>query len=301
MRQQAKHITTHSQNNKFDAYILKTYWRMKLYRTLHEPLLITEVIDTGDSFSFTSISFDDYWNDVHVSLNNYIQELKISWYSYINSDFDNVEPYCNAYLRLINKLPFVKTLSQEQDKFILERALGFENFVFRKKGNASAFAAATTSFRNPVFLSLQQRGLRQQSQNVPSLLPLIVALDKGKSSLFYHYRKQRIIKNSDHSLLFFPTVELNRRSASFSGLEGLTQRLVDQWDSRVPQRARLLAKKVIVPLLDNMSNENNTLNILDIGSGAGHLTSSLITNIIQSGCLRDAKIEAHPVKAYFAS
>ena len=133
MRQQAKHITTHSQNNKFDAYILKTYWRMKLYRTLHEPLLITEVIDTGDSFSFTSISFDDYWNDVHVSLNNYIQELKISWYSYINSDFDNVEPYCNAYLRLINKLPFVKTLSQEQDKFILERALGLKILFLEKR------------------------------------------------------------------------------------------------------------------------------------------------------------------------
>ncbi len=106
----------------------------------------------------------------------------------IVSDFDlsHSEPYCNAYLRLIRAVVESKNKTLPTYQIFLGRVLGFENFVLKHSKVLSPFAAATASFRNPAFLSLQQRGLRKNSRNDPNLLPLVVAMSQESPTLFYH-------------------------------------------------------------------------------------------------------------------
>ncbi|MHC4504851.1 MAG: hypothetical protein ACYTFI_16225, partial [Planctomycetota bacterium] len=132
---------------------------------------------------------------------------------------------------------------------LVSRILGLEIFLLRSRGAPRAFAAATASWRNPIFLSFRCRGFRKNARNDPSLIPLVLGPEDGGPALFYHYRKQRILKNVDESLLFFPAVDPNVRPDSFRGLDSLTDSLVSEWDSRIEQRSRMLAGKVLVPLL----------------------------------------------------
>jgi len=65
----------------------------------------------------------------------------------------------------------------------------------------------STSFRNTAFLSFVWQGIRKYSDRDASLLVLIVAnLQKRAPALFCHYRKQRLLKNADESLLFFSEI-----------------------------------------------------------------------------------------------
>jgi len=227
-----------------------------------------------------------------------VHALKKTWHVHIHRGFDlsHSEPYCKAYLDLIRVVAERKNGSSPFYGRFLSRVLAFENFVLRFRNASSAFAAATTSFRNPAFLSFHHRGLRKHNRNDPSLLPLIVAMHQDVPALFYHYRKQRILKNTDDNLLFFPVVDLKGRPASFRGFDVLTKILLSEWDSRIEQRSRLLANKVVVPLLTKVPTaktgaRTRALRILDIGSGVGLFTSKVIARILKSGVLGSRRIE----------
>jgi len=112
--------------------------------------------------------------------------------------------------------------------------------------------------------------------------------------LYYHYRKQSILKNTDESVLVFPAVDPALRPQSFQGLQTLTGSLMAEWDSRIEQRSRLLADKVLAPLLretGKLNKESRVLRILDIGSGAGLFTSKVIGKIVNLGVLNGRKME----------
>lgn len=266
---------------------------------LREPVILA-AIELGDgTVEFTSLSWDEYWGEIPRGFRAQIAILKKSWRAYINDNFAMPQsgPYCDAYLDLLQTLARRKAINSASHKFFLSRALGFENFVLKQRNDESVFAGATTSFRNPVFLSFQQRGIRKHCRNDPCLLPLIVATTQDKPILFYHYRKQRIIKNCDENLLFFPSVELAERPASFCGLDALKDNLMDEWDSRIKQRSSLLVDKVLMPLLNySLCNEGQkdqaqNFRILDIGSGVGQFTGEVIINILRSKILGNRKIE----------
>ena len=280
------------------ASMLRTFRRLQLFNRLRQPVLLRAIELDGNLVRFSSASWEEYWADIPTTFRSYVRNLKKTWRAYIDSDFasSEAEPYCSAYLDLLRVVVECKDKTSPHYKAILGRALGFENFVLKYRHNLSAFAAATTSFRNPGFLSLRQLGLRKNSRNDPHLLPLVVATSPEAPILFYHYRKQRILKNCDDSLLFFPVVNVEDRPASFRGLDALTGNLVSAWDSRIEERSRMLARKILVPLLTKTSDETNqrkakALSILDIGSGVGLFTSKLISKILQAGVLGNRKIE----------
>ncbi len=219
-----------------------------------------------------------------------VDKLENTWRTYIQSDFSLqlAITYCDAYLELLHKSVQHSRKSIEGAQRLLSSVLGFENFILEVPNKPVSLIGATASFRNPIFLCLQLRGYRKNNRNDPSLLPLIVANTGRSPSLFYHYRKQRVIKNNDDSLLFFPAAELNDRPSSFHCYNTLEKHLAFDWDSRVQQRSKMLVDKVLAPLLHRSSDSgahlvsNDSLRILDIGSGSGQFTSTVVNRMLST-------------------
>ena len=179
-----------------------------------------------------------------------------------------------------------------KEESFLGRVLGFENIILAKLDAPQPFASMTVTFRNPVFLSFQCRKLRNTDRNDPSLMPLIVAIQKDRPWLFYHYRKQRLLRNTDENLLFFPSVDIDIRKESFRGFDALIQTFVEPWDSRVDQRSRIIVDKVITSLIQDIPKTvGNSLKILDIGSGDGCFTSRIIKRMKKTGLIGKRKVD----------
>jgi len=286
------------ERGKLSASMLRTYWRLRLYDLLRGPALLTCIEIDGKSVRLTTEPWDEYWADTPKMFQTNVRDLRNAWKSYVDSGFQlsRAERYCSAYLGLIRLLLKQRALARCSHRRFLGKTLGFENFVLKLRDVASPFAVATASFRNPAFLSFRCRGLRKHSRNDPSLVALVVGFHRGVPGLFYHYRKQQILRRVDESLLFFPAVDRERRGDSFRGLDALTAIVASEWDSRIEQRSHLLADKVLVPLLTTAlptwaTGQRRALRILDIGSGVGLFTSRVIAKIVKSGALRGRKVE----------
>lgn len=275
--------------------LLKTFWRLHVYKILQRKVLIDKIEVHEQSLDVHTISWEEYWKYTPAVFQQKVSELHKTWTTYIDSEFNPhfAYKYSDAYLCLISEV--VKQhlpLTDSQRKFLF-KVLGFENVILRFTNEVNAFAAITTSFRNPVFLSFIKRGLRKNSRNDPCLLPLIVATDNDVPMLFYHYRKQRLLKNTDENILFFPAADLNIRVKSFHGLDLVAKNLVPPWDSRIAQRSRLITDQVLLPIISHIKKNKNkkVLRILDIGSGNGQYTSTIVGRILKSGLFASSKIE----------
>ena len=129
--------------------------------------------------------------------------------------------------------------------------------------------------RNPVYLlgRLQAQAPLPTPRHVPLVLPL------GQVTPFYCYRQLQLSNESRASLLVFPAVELRERRASFAPIDRLTRLVSAEPDPRARRRARLLARRVLLPLVRAQSGVNPGLtarnfSILDIGAGTGHLAAA---------------------------
>ncbi len=278
----------HSQN------MIKTYWRSRLYEIYRKKILLRKIILKGNKLSFITDNWENYWKVVPESFRNSIYNLKEAWIKYIACDFNRnyAGDYIDAYFILlssvIEKIPFI----DENEESLLTRILSFENAVFSSTGSDVPFAAVTTNNRNPAFLSFHLHRIRLNERNDPSLLPLVVGIDNEKQFLYYHYRKQRLIKNTDENLLFFPALDHHIRQKSFQGFDKLSEILASPWDSRIDQRSKMIVDKILIPLLKKCSTlVVNPLRILDIGSGNGSFTYRVISRLAKSGVFNERKIE----------
>jgi hypothetical protein len=104
-------------------------------------------------------------------------------------------------------------------------------------------------------------------------------LPLGASYPFYGYRQLHLGKEHA-SLLLLPAVELNARPTSFGVIDRLTRLLSDQADPYCKPRARILARRAILPLMrawmkcDNLIPRGQDVSILDLGAGTGHLAAA---------------------------
>lgn len=277
---------------------LRTYWRMRLDRCLREPKLLRAVEVDGAHFTFITSSWSKYWGYVPRRCKDSIHNLRAAWEAYVRNGCnpDQSAPYSDAYFDVLRALVRKGRGSERSCRRFLSKLLGFENFRLRALDDSRPFAIAAASFRNPVFLSLMHAGLRKHRRGDPALLPLAVGCWEGGAAVFYHYRKQRLLKNTDDSILFFPATDPAHRPASFCGLETLTDVLVSEWDSRVKERSRLLGDKVLVPLLRQMLKASDKehhapVRVLDVGSGVGLFTSRVLARLAKSGVLGHRKLE----------
>ena len=277
---------------------MKTFWRMQLHEALTQQAVLAAIELNSAVPRLLVVPWEEYWGDTPRGIADSLRELGASWHSYVagGANPSQAAPYCQAYLALVKEAVRGAVGAGRPEREFLGKVLGFENFALKFSRCGSPFAAGTTSFRNPAFLSFYALGLRKDARNDPSLLPLIVGCHEGVPQLFYHYSKQSLIRSTDQSLLFFPHVELRFRAESFRGLQALTGPLVSDWDSRIDERSRVLADKVLVPLLsasipETRRGDGRALRVLDIGSGVGLLTSRVIGKIARSGVLAGRKIE----------
>jgi hypothetical protein len=275
--------------------MVKTFWRMRLHEALGKPILLSGIEVEAGLPTLVMTTWEGYWADVPEALRRSLRVLEVAWRAYIAAGSRTCEAhqYCAAYMALVREATREASRGGPDERTFLGRAVGFENFIL-KSGGASG--AGTTNFRNPVFLSSSCLGLRKHARNDPSLLPLVVGCRQGVPRLFYHYGKQNLLRNTDRSLLFFPAVAQECRGGSFRCLQALTGSLTSEWDSRVHERSRLLADRVLVPLLtqgisDPARGVGGVVRVLDIGSGVGLFTSRVFARIARSGALGGRKIE----------
>jgi len=276
----------------------RTYWRMGLDRCLREPKLFRAIEVDGTRLRFVTSSWSKYWGYIPRRCSDSMRGLRVAWEAYVRAGCEpsRAAPYSCAYFAVLRALLGHSSRRSRSCSRFLAKVLGFENFLLRARGGIRPFALATASFRNPVFLSFAHHGLRKHDRSDPGLLALAVGCWEDGADLFYHYRKQRLLKNTDDSILFFPAADLAHRPASFCGLEALTDVLVAEWDSRVKERSQLLAEKVLAPVLGELpqtaTKQGQTpMRILDIGSGVGLLTSRVLGRLAKSGVLGPRKLE----------
>ena len=186
--------------------MLRTYWRMRLDRLLREPKLLRAIEVDGTCLRFATRSWSKYWGYVPSRCKDSMRNLRAAWETYVRGGCDpaRAAPYSSAYVEVLRTLLGQNRKPTRSCSRFLAKVLGFENFLLRARGGVRPFALATASFRNPVFLSFTHHGLRKHDRSDPGLLALAVGCWEDGAALFYHYRKQRLLKNTDDSILFSP-------------------------------------------------------------------------------------------------
>jgi hypothetical protein len=152
----------------------------------------------------------------------------------------------------------------------LATIIGFESFLLEVPGE-SGTAACTITSRNPLFL-LGQLAI-EPTVPTPRHVPLI--RPRGQKDLFYHYRQLQISGTPSQRILICPAVEMPQRASSFVPIDRLNRLVSERPDPYWRPRARLLAKRMLRPLLESRRSGDQgdglPVSILDLGAGTGHL------------------------------
>lgn len=274
------------------AKIVQTFWRSKLHRLLMQTEIIESITLKNRRLDFQSCSWERYWGNIPQELAGNFINFHDAWKSYIDSGFDveKGESYCECAFECLQLLMDRKS-EFEIDRQLILKLVSFENIALVKDGENKPFGLLTSNLRNPFLTLFRAKGLMGNQRGMTHLLPLAMNLHMSAPYLFYHYRKQKLLKNSDHNLLFMPAVDLTHRPKSFQGLDDLVGVLLSQWDSRVKDRVKLLSGKVIIPLLEALPFKERSVSVLDIGSGDGILTEQLVHAATGPDILKGRKLE----------
>ncbi|MEW6359625.1 MAG: hypothetical protein AB1696_25030 [Planctomycetota bacterium] len=261
---------------------IRSFWKHRLKQVLEQPALLTAIRLGAQEPAFVTQDWRKYWSGCHGTADAEIDLLKRAWEDYIRSGFDreHAEQYVQAYLALLGCVTQSRATRCSASERLLSRVLAFENCVLWDWAKEDCMGLVTSDWRNPALVSLRTLGLRKHDRNDSALLPLAVASLRYRSHLFYHYRKQRFLKNTDRNLLFYLSADVALRGRSFQLLQSLTNTFAAEWDSRIEERSRLFGVKVIGPFLEarqkRMRPGRRALRVLDVGSGSGLLLSGLL-------------------------
>mgnify|MGYP001583118976 CR=1 FL=1 len=207
-----------------------------------------------------------------------LNRLKGAWLRLLERPlcFERQRAYCWRYFGLLHHALRLASRETERPNPLpaLRRILGFETFTVELSGQAGT-ACGLLAPRNPVFVlgRLPTEAPLPTPRHVPLALPL------GASCPFYGYRQLHLGKEHA-SLLLLPAVELNARPTSFGVIDRLTRLLSDQADPYCKPRARILARRAILPLMrawmkcDDVIPRGQDVSILDLGAGTGHLAAA---------------------------
>jgi SAM-dependent methyltransferase len=158
----------------------------------------------------------------------------------------------------------------------IQKIIGFEAFLLEVQGE-SGVAACTITLRNPAFL-LGQLAV-DPTVSTPRHVPLLKP--GGQEDLFYHYRQLQISGTPAQRILVCPAVEMTRRASSFVSIDRLNRLVSERPDPYWKPRARLLAKRILSPLLQaresNATSNEDTVAVLDLGAGTGQLLAKTWT------------------------
>jgi hypothetical protein len=184
--------------------------------------------------------------------------------------------YCWRYFGLLHHALRLACREPERPSPLpaLRRILAFETFTVQLHGHNET-ACGLFAPRNPV--CVLGRLPSEAPLPTPRHVPLALPFDAPYP--FYGYRQLHLGKEHT-SLLLFPAVELSVRPASFGVIDRLVRLLSDQADPYSKSRARILARRTVLPLMqawmkcDGMMVAGRDVSILDLGAGTGHLAAA---------------------------
>ena len=216
-------------------------------------------------------------------------QLKKSWRLVLRSPTSahHQRMYCWRYFLLLHQtLHIARTEPERGDPIpMLQRIVSFESFPIEGRG-LPGIAGGAMSNRHPVFL------LGRLAPNPPLATPrhLPLVLPLGQTDPYYCYRQLRLSTKMDSSLLVFPALNMSQRAESFGPIDRAARVLSSKPDPHSYPRARLLAQRVLIPLAMAQRRaggrfRSDTVSILDIGAGTGHVVANAWQEVTASGRL----------------
>ncbi len=195
-----------------------------------------------------------------------IVQLKKAWVALLRAPSRKARQraFCWRYFALLHQaLNIARAEPDRGDPIpVLHRIIAFESFPIAVRGSEGA-AAGVIAGRNPIYLlgRLQAQAPLPTPRHVPVVHPL------GQVAPFYCYRQLPLSSERWASLLVFPAVDLRERRASFGPIDRLTRLVSSEPDPRARRRARLLARRVLVPLIRAQSGVSPHAHSLSWTSG----------------------------------
>jgi len=209
-----------------------------------------------------------------------LKRLKKAWLNILQYPADRLcqMTYCWRYFGLLHHTMRIAREEPRRPDPIsaIRRIVGFETFPLEALGNVGT-AACTVTSRNPIFLlgQLAVDPTVPTSRHVPLLLP------SGQDNLYYHYRQLQISGTPAQRILVYPAVDLLHRADSFVPVDRLARLVSERPDPYWKPRARLLAKRILSPLLDVRNEvrpqDSGAVCILDMGASTGRLLANAWT------------------------
>ncbi len=267
--------------------------RGMLLSILNKQLLLTRVkVLPGGCFVAETKDWDSYWKPLadlgERKSGTCLAALHSVWHAYVMSGFDAAfrRDLCYRYFRLLDVLStsFARNGAATAWGRALQCVLGFECFgITGPAPHAEVLGAGTCTVRNPCYLLAKLK--MPDAPDDAQFLPVVTVPDTPQAALYYHYRQYRLCPNSTTSLLLFPAVSQNTRSASFglvNSLIGGVSVAIDPWTR---ERAKRLSREVVWPTIQAASGHRTTafVEFVDVGAGSGSLTASLCHEIRKLG------------------
>jgi SAM-dependent methyltransferase len=260
--------------------------RRDLACQLCQPRIPVRLVIQKSRLSLESVLWREYWQpcraflEADLRLVQRLNRLKRAWLNVLQQPGDRLSQmtYCWRYFGLLHHaLRIAKDESSRPAPLsAIRRIIGFEAFLLDAVGEAGFAACAVTS-RNPVFLlgQLAVDPTMPTPRHVPLLMPA------GQNDAFYHYRQVQISGTPAQRMLVHPAVDLRHRASSFTPIDRLTRLVSERADPYWKPRARLLARRLLLPLLEargeSPASRSEQLCILDLGAGTGQLVAKAWT------------------------
>jgi len=259
--------------------------RRELTSQLRQPGIPLRLVIQRSRLMLEATTWAEYWQpcraffEVDLRLAQRLNRLKKAWLDVLRRPSDRLRQmiYCWRYFGLLHHaLQIARDEPWRPHPLLaIRRIVGFESFLLEATGEIGT-AACTATSRNPVFLlgRLPAHCAIPTPRHVPLLMP------PGQDGLFYHYRQVQISDSPVERILLSPAVDMPLRASSFIPIDRLTRLLSHRADPYWKPRARLLARRVLSPLLQARKDSavsRDPLCILDLGAGTGQLAAKALT------------------------
>ena len=183
--------------------------------------------------------------------------------------------YCWRYFGLLHHALRIARDEPERGQpwAALRRLVGFETFTIESCDGAMAAGLITS--RNPVYLL--GRLPSDSAPPTPRHVPL--AWPAGAPGPYYHYRQILLDSATNMRMALMPALSPDRRLSSFGAIDCVTRALRPKPDPYWRPRSRVLAERVLVPLLSAMNSRRpgrkqpGRMALLDLGAGTGHVVA----------------------------
>ena len=208
--------------------LVRVHGRGLLLSILEKETILTRINTLDDGrFTVETKDWNSYWQPLHKLGHKKGEEnlgaLHSAWRDYLRSGVNSLlrQEFCFRYFSLLNVILSICSESDDTPWLnALYTVLGFECFrIASATADGEILGAGTCTIRNPCYLLAKLK--MPDILDDPQFLPVITVAGAKKPELFYHYRQYTLSLDSPISLMFYPAVSEEKRSASFRLINSL--------------------------------------------------------------------------------